>query len=88
MIKIAVEEAFVTQSILAGWKGILDDGSPGEMGFDYAVGRIVNGTGAWGMEVSRQLLDLDDLRLHHMEEAQVIALTAPGTQVFDAEQPR
>lgn len=89
MIKIAVEEAFATQALIDAWRKILDDGAPGETGLAYQLGRIIFATEGWGAEACSRLIDLDVQRLQEMDaggvDMQVIELTAPGVQVFDAD---
>jgi 5-carboxyvanillate decarboxylase len=89
MQKIAVEEAFVTSAIVDGWQKILEDGAPGEAGLAYHLGRIISAKEGWGYEVNSRLQNLGERRLREMDEAgidiQVIELTAPGVQVFDAD---
>lgn len=89
MFKIAVEEAFATPEILQMWAAVLEDGAPGEIGLVPLLGRLLNPTEPWGARVADQLTDLDEARLAQMDEGgidmQLIALTAPGVQVFDAD---
>ena len=90
MKKIAVEEAFATESLVAAWRRLLDDGAPGEAGLHHNIGRIINAPeGSWGAMAAERLMDLGDLRLQHMDDGgvdmQLIAITAPGVQVFDAD---
>ena len=89
MQKIAVEEGFVTSAIVDGWQKILEDGAPGEAGLAYHLGRIISAKEGWGYEVNSRLQNLGERRLREMDEAgidiQVIELTAPGVQVFDAD---
>ena len=37
-MKIAVEEAFATQSLVGAWIKLLEDGVPGEAGLDQHLG--------------------------------------------------
>ena len=89
MLKIAVEEAFVTESIKSEYQKILDDGAPGEAGFTEMIGGFLNPKGPWQQTVCDQLPDLGPVRLAAMDSAgvdmQLIALTSPGVQVFDAD---
>ena len=88
-MKIAIEEAFATHSLVAAWIKLLEDGVPGEAGLDQHLGRLITAKNGWGAEVTERLTDLDDLRLQQMDECgvdmQVIGITAPGVQVFDAD---
>jgi 5-carboxyvanillate decarboxylase len=87
--KIAVEEAFATEALVKEWRVLLDDGAPGEAGLDHNIGRIINADGGWGAMASERLMDLGESRLQHMDEGgvdmQLIGITAPGVQVFDAD---
>ncbi len=87
--KIATEEAFATPELVEAWKVLIEDGAPGEAGLDHHFSRILNATGGWGAQVRDQVVDLGEVRLGIMDAAgvdmQVIAITAPGVQVFDAE---
>ena len=88
-MKIAIEEAFATHSLVAAWLKLLEDGVPGEAGLDQHLGRLITAKSGWGAEVTERLTDLGDLRLRQMDDCgvdmQVIAITAPGVQVFDAD---
>ena len=88
-MKIAIEEAFATHSLVAAWIKLLEDGVPGEAGLDQHLGRLITAKNGWGAEVTERLTDLGDLRLRLMDECgvdmQVIGITAPGVQVFDAD---
>ena len=89
MFKIAVEEAFVTENIKSEWRKILDDGAPGEAGFTELIGGFINPKGPWQQTVREQLPELGPVRLATRDAAgvdmQLIALTAPGVQVFNAD---
>jgi len=88
-MKIAIEEAFATENLVKAWKVLIEDGSPGEAGLEHHLGRLINATGGWGAKVAERLVDLGDARLAEMDahgiDMQVIAITAPGVQVFDAD---
>ena len=88
-MKLAIEEAFATPSLVAAWIKLLEDGAPGEAGLDQHFGRLITAKAGWGAEVTERLTDLGDLRLRQMDDCgidmQVIAITAPGVQVFDAD---
>lgn len=86
MRRIAVEEAFITPEILDGWKAVLDGKDP-EPGF-VAMGKCLLGPA--GKPLFDKLLDLGSGRIAHMDavgiDMQVLSLTAPGVQVFNAAQ--
>jgi 5-carboxyvanillate decarboxylase len=83
-LRIAAEEAFLTAEILDEYKKLLSDGSHGDPGFADLWGHFQK-TGP----VVRRLLDLDVERIHDMDATgiarQVLLLTAPGVQIFDAD---
>src|SRR5262245_6453867 len=84
MRRIAVEEAFVTPDVVAGWKEVL--GQPGvEPGFAKLGGIMMSSA---GKPLVDSLLDVGPQRLARMDAAgidmQLLALTAPGVQVLEA----
>lgn len=89
MLKIAVEEAFITESIKNEYKKILDDGAPGEAGFKELMEGFLYPAGPWQQAIRDRLPDLGPDRLAVMDGAgvdmQLIALASPGVQVFDAD---
>ncbi|OGA29051.1 MAG: amidohydrolase [Betaproteobacteria bacterium RIFCSPLOWO2_02_FULL_65_24] len=84
--RIAVEEAFVTADIAAQWSRVLS-GRFVEPGFK-AMGNSILGDNPGTKRVHERLIDLDAGRLAHMDatgiDMQVISMTSPGVQVFDA----
>lgn len=84
--RIAVEEAFVTAEIMAEWRKVL--ASPdAEPGFAKMGESILAQTPA-NKPLDDRLLDIGAARIAHMDaidmEMQVLSLTSPGVQVFDA----
>jgi 5-carboxyvanillate decarboxylase len=82
--RVAVEEAFITADVVAGWQAIL--ASPDvEPGFVELGGTMLKPV---GKPLIDRLLDVGPRRIAHMDGAsidmQVLALTAPGVQLFDA----
>jgi 5-carboxyvanillate decarboxylase len=86
--RIATEEAFATQDMLAEYRKLLkrpdcDPGFKGLMGF------YMSSPSDRAQHIMRCLTDLDDVRIGHMDAAgidhQVIALTSPAAQVLDAD---
>jgi 2,3-dihydroxybenzoate decarboxylase len=82
--RIAAEEAFTTPEILERYKELLR--KPGvDTGFASLWGHFSNNATVVG-----RLLDLGGQRIRDMDEAgiamQVLSLTAPGVQVFDADE--
>ncbi len=47
-MKIAIEEAFATQSLVGAWIKLLEDGVPGEAGLDQHLGRLITAKSGWG----------------------------------------
>ena len=84
--RIATEEAWGTAELFTGWKRVLDSNPPDEPGF-AALWRNLDPSGASGF--TGRLMDLGPARLAAMDAAgidmQVLMLTAPGVQVFDAD---
>src|SRR5437870_1502974 len=82
-LRIASEEAFVTAEILDGYRELLREGSHGDPGFADLWGHFMKPG-----PVVRRLLDLDAERIHDMDQTgiarQILLLTAPGVQIFDA----
>ncbi len=85
MRKIAVEEAFITPEIKSAWEQYLR-GPDVEPGFAKMGGALLGPAGA---PLFERLLDLGAGRLAHMDEVgidmQVLSLTSPGIQLFDAD---
>lgn len=84
--RIAVEEAFVTSEIMAEWHKALA-GSDVEPGFAKMGESILAQTPA-NKPLDDRLLDIGAARIAHMDaiglDMQVISLTSPGVQVFEA----
>lgn len=86
--RIATEEAFGTAEIFAEYRKLLDSGST-DPGFESLIGFYLRNPTPRITEVSGRLLDLGDRRLRDMDQSgitkQLLLLTAPGVQVFDAD---
>ncbi|HEY8520968.1 MAG TPA: amidohydrolase family protein [Gammaproteobacteria bacterium] len=84
--RIAAEEAWGTAELFREWKRVLDAKPADELGF-VALWRNLDPTGNTGF--TARLMDLGENRLAAMDAAgidmQILMLTAPGVQVFDAE---
>lgn len=84
--RIATEEAWLSRDILAAYGRLLDAGAPGEPGFRAMGGFLF--TRGTDSPLIDSLLDLDDGRIRRMDslgiDVQLLMLTAPGVQVFDA----
>ncbi len=87
MRRIAVEEAFITADILAGWKKVLA-ASDVEPGFAKLGGSLLKPSAA-GTQLVNNLLDTGPDRIAHMDEVgidvQVLSLTSPGVQIFETD---
>lgn len=87
MRRIAVEEAFITADILAGWKTVLA-GNDVEPGFAKLGGCLLGGAPGT-TRLLNNLLDIGAGRIAHMDavgvDIQVLSLTAPGVQLFNAD---
>ena len=85
-LRIATEEAWAPQEMLAIYQKILDRGDA-DAGFRGLMGFYMSSPSERARHIMRCLTDLDQLRLQHMDEAgvdkAVIAITSPGVQVMD-----
>jgi len=84
--RIATEEAFAPAELLELYRRLLHDGR-GDKGFESLWGFYLGSTAERPRSVVRKLADLGAERLADMDAAgidhQVLALTAPGTNVLD-----
>lgn len=84
--RIAAEEAWGTAELFAAWKRVLESKPADEPGF-AALWRNLDPAGNSGF--TPRLTDLGPGRLAAMDQAgidmQILMLTAPGVQVFDAD---
>jgi 5-carboxyvanillate decarboxylase len=85
-LRIATEEAFAPPEILALYRKLLADGYD-DPGFRSLWG-FYSGASPRATALFERIQDLGDLRLHDMDSTgmavQILSLTAPGVQVFDA----
>jgi 5-carboxyvanillate decarboxylase len=88
MRKIAVEEAFATGPLLDAWRGLLEEDRHGDPCFASLYGALLRGPAT--AQILAQLTDLSAQRIAAMDQAsidvQVLSVTAPGVQVFAAEE--
>jgi 5-carboxyvanillate decarboxylase len=86
-LRIATEEAFLSKDVLAGYYRLLDDPSFDDPGFRSLWGFYSRSKSERAQWIFDRLQDLGEKRIADMDAAgidhQVIALTAPGVQVFD-----
>lgn len=87
-LRIATEEAFAPPELLAAWREMLDAGAVDDPGFSSLWGFYLNSDSERATALRERLQDLGPRRLADMDatgiDRQVISLTAPGTQIFDA----
>jgi 5-carboxyvanillate decarboxylase len=84
--RIAIEEAFATPEMLDEWRALLANGAEDEPGFRTLYGPFLTSPATKAMRV--RLTDLGKGRIDDMDRSgiamQVLSITAPGVQVFDA----
>ncbi len=87
-LRIATEEAFAPPELLAAWREMLDAGAVDDPGFRSLWGFYLNSDSERATSLRGRLQDLGQRRLADMDatgiDRQIISLTAPGTQIFDA----
>jgi 5-carboxyvanillate decarboxylase len=85
--RIATEEAFFTADISAAYRRLIDAGTYDDPGFRTMWGFYTGSMSPRARFIFEGLHGLGEQRISHMDAAgidhQVIALTAPGVQVFD-----
>jgi len=86
-LRIATEEAFLTKEVHAGFKRRLADASFDDPAFRSLWGFYGGSASPRAQFILNGLLDLGEQRIANMDAAgidhQVLALTAPGVQVFE-----
>lgn len=86
--RIATEEAFATVDMLQRYKRLLAGSGSGDPGFDSLWGFYLGSPSPRAMQVIERLQDLGERRLNDMKDTgidhQILALTSPGVQIFDA----
>ncbi len=82
--RIATEEAWISHETMEGYRKLLAGKSLNDPGFESQWGGYFSGTS----RLLERLLDIGDGRIRDMDAAgidvQILSLTAPGVQVFDA----
>ena len=85
-IRIATEEAFAPPELVVRYRKLLEDGYD-DPGFRSLWG-FYSGATPRATALAERIQDLGDRRLHDMDSTgiamQILSLTAPGVQVFDA----
>jgi 5-carboxyvanillate decarboxylase len=88
-LRIATEEAFAPPELTAEWRAMIEAGSIDDPGFVSLVGFYQNSRSERARLIAERLEDIGERRLSDMDasgiDRQVISLTSPGTQVFDAD---
>jgi len=86
-VRIATEEAYAPPELLARYRKLLEEGydDPGFLSlWSYYLGNSPRATG-----LASRIQDVGEGRLRDMDstgiERQILSLTAPGVQVFDAD---
>lgn len=91
-LRIATEEAYALPEMYELFRRQLEDGSVDDVGFRSLVGHYALNPGDHPRSVLRKLQDAGEQRLADMDRAgidhQVMALTAPGTQMMGAADAR
>ncbi|MGJ9417576.1 amidohydrolase family protein [Massilia sp. CMS3.1] len=86
--RIATEEAFAPPDLFDMYRKVLADGKA-DAGFTSLWAFYLSSDAARPQHIRKYIQDLDTARLAHMDEAgidiQVLSLTSPGVQVFDAD---
>lgn len=87
--RIATEEAFAPPDMLERYRTLIKGHSSFDPGFESLMGYFLFNDSEWTRNVVERLQDVGDRRLADMDQVgidhQVIALTAPGVQVFDVD---
>ncbi|MEX2524783.1 MAG: amidohydrolase family protein [Gammaproteobacteria bacterium] len=88
-LRIATEEAWAPAEMLQMWRKVLQDKSFDDPGFHSLWGFFLQSNVGYTNEIVERLVDLDERRIHDMDSSgidkQLLLLTAPGVQVFDAD---
>ena len=89
-LRIATEEAWAPPELIALYRKHLAEGTIEDIGFSSLMGYFLGSTHPQPQSVVARLQDAADRRIGDMDATgiahQVLALTAPGTQVLDAEE--
>jgi 5-carboxyvanillate decarboxylase len=87
--RIATEEAFAPPDMIERYKKLIRDGSTNDPGFESLMGYFLFNDSPRTNAIAERLQDLGERRIADMDatgiDMQVIALTAPGLQIFDAD---
>jgi 5-carboxyvanillate decarboxylase len=87
--RIATEEAFAPPDMIERYKKMISEGSTRDPGFESLMGYFLFNDSPRTNAIVERLQDLGERRVGDMDSAgiakQVISLTAPGLQIFDAD---
>ena len=88
--RIATEEAWVTQELMARYQRLLDEGNHGDPGFQSLWGFFGRSSSPRARDLFERVQDMGARRLADMDAAgidmQLLMLTAPGVQMFEPEE--
>jgi 2,3-dihydroxybenzoate decarboxylase len=86
--RIATEEAFATKDLVRAYREVLARKSSDDIGFVSLMGYYLTNPSERTRLVSERLQDLGQRRLDDMDSTgiavQILSLTSPGVQIFDA----
>lgn len=87
-LRIATEEAYAPPELFERYRKLLASGKVDDPGFESLMGFYLSNPSPRIKDVRDRLEDVDARRLHDMDNSgidrQILSLTAPGVQVFDA----
>jgi len=88
--RIATEEAFSPEEMMAAYRRIIDDGALDDPGFYSLWGHYLTSDSDRARGIRQKLVDLDDIRIADMDatgiDRQIISLTAPGVHVLERDE--
>ena len=87
-LRIATEEAYAPPELFERYRKLLASGKVDDPGFESLMGFYLSNPSPRIKDVRDRLEDVSTRRLHDMDNSgidrQILSLTAPGVQVFDA----
>lgn len=87
-LRIATEEAFATTEMMNAYRRLLDTKATDDIGFNTMWGFYLGSKSERATGIISRLTDLGERRLKDMDDTgiakQILSLTAPGVQIFDA----
>lgn len=86
--RIATEEAFASKELIRAYRDLLARKGSSDIGFNSLMGYYLNNPSERTRAVSERLQDLGQRRIDEMDatgiDVQILSLTSPGVQIFDA----